>query len=89
MAFVYDQLINVDEEGVIPGARIGTASALTEYQHGPPVTAPTGFAPYNAGRRRTRRFVWEEMDALTYQSRSTADPTDYDEWTEWEEMLRR
>ena len=45
------------------GKVIGTASALTDYQHGPPTAAPTGFTAYNAGPD-ARRLVW---DALTYE----------------------
>ena len=65
------------------GARIGMPSAITEYHHGPPAAAPTGLTPYYAGPD-VRRLVWDEMDALTYELRYTADPTD-DEWTDWDE----
>ena len=64
------------------GKVIGTASALTDYHHGPPTAAPTGLTAYDAGPD-ARRLVWDEMDALTYESRYTADATDDDEWTEW------
>ena len=67
------------------GKVIGTASALTDYHHGPPTAAPTGLTPYDAGPD-ARRLVWDEMDALTYESRYTADPTDDDEWTEWKPL---
>ena len=69
----------MDIEG---GARIGMPSALTDYHHGPPTAAPTGLTPYDAGPD-ARRLVWDEMDALTYELRYTADPTDDDEWTDW------
>ena len=64
------------------GKVIGTASALTDYHHGPPTAAPMGLTAYDAGPD-ARRLVWAEMDALTYESRYTADPTDDDEWTDW------
>ena len=65
------------------GKIIGMPSAWTSYHHGPPTVAPTGLIAYNAGPD-ARRLVWDEMDALTYQSRYTADQTDDDKWTEWE-----
>ena len=67
---------------IVGGARIGMPSAITDYHHGPPTAAPTGLTPYDAGPD-ARRLVWDERDALTYQSRYTADPTDDDEWTKW------
>ena len=70
-------------QGIEGGARIGTPSALTDYHHGPPTAAPTGLTAYDAGPD-ARRLVWDEMDALTYELRYTADPTDDDEWTDWE-----
>ena len=78
----YYQEDSDDEMEGMQGKVIGTASALTDYHHGPPTAAPTGLTAYDAGPD-ARRLVWEEMDALTYQSRYTADPTDDDEWTEW------
>ena len=65
------------------GERIGMPSALTEYHHGPPTSAPTGLMAHNAGPD-ARRIVWNEMDALTYELRSTADATDDDAWEDWE-----
>ena len=61
---------------------LGMPSPWATYHHGPPTDAPTGFTAYNAGPD-ARRLVWDELDALTYQFRYTADPTDDDEWTEW------
>ena len=74
-----DSDVDMDEN---QGKVIGTASALTDYHHGPPTAAPTGLTAYDAGPD-ARRLVWDEMDGLTYESRYTADPTDDDEWTEW------
>ena len=34
-----------------------------------------------------RRIVWAEIDGLTYELRSTADPTDDDAWTDWDEAM--
>ena len=39
---------------------IGTASAITDYLHGPPATAPTGFTAHNAGPD-ARRLVWDKV----------------------------
>ena len=59
---------------------------MTDYHHGPPTAAPTGLTAYDAGPD-ARRLVWDEMDALTYESRYTADPTDDDEWTDWTDAM--
>ena len=67
------------------GTVIGTASALTDYQHGPPATAPTGFTAHPAGPD-ARRLVWDAVKGTTYDTRYTADATDDDEWTDWKEM---
>ena len=64
---------------------IGTASALTDYQHGPPTTAPTGFTAHPAGPD-ARRLVWDAVKGTTYDTRYTADATDDDEWTDWKVM---
>ena len=63
---------------------IGTASALTDYQHGPPATAPTGFTAHNAGPD-ARRLVWDAVKGTSYDTRYTADATDDDEWTDWKD----
>ena len=64
------------------GKVIGTASALTDYHHGPPAAAPTGFTAYDAGPD-ARRLVWDAVAGLTYEVRYTADATDPMEWTAW------
>ena len=69
---------------LLQGKVVGKPSALTDYHHGPPTAAPTGLTAYDAGPD-ARRLVWDEIDGLTYELRSTADPTDDDEWTDWEE----
>ena len=61
---------------------IGTASAITDYQHGPPTAAPTGFAAYPAGPD-ARRLVWDAVKETFYDTRYTADATDKDAWTDW------
>ena len=71
-----------DIDDVTP-AVIGSPSALTDYHHGPPTAAPTGLTAHDAGPG-ARRLVWDDMDALTYELRSTADATDDDAWTDWE-----
>ena len=63
-------------------AVIGMPSAVTDYQHGPPATAPTGFTAYPAGPD-ARRLVWDAVTGTTYDLRYTADATDDDEWTDW------
>ena len=63
---------------------IGDASALTDYQHGPPTTAPTGFAAHDAGPD-ARRLVWDAVKGTSYDTRYTADATDADEWTDWKD----
>ena len=65
------------------GAVIGKPSATTDYHHGPPTAAPTGLMAHDAGPG-ARRLVWDDMDALMYESRSTADATDDDAWTAWD-----
>ena len=67
------------------GKVIGTASGLTDYQHGPPTTAPTGFIAHNAGPD-ARRLVWDAVKGTEYDTRYTADATDDDEWTDWKMM---
>ena len=73
----------VDEPDV--GAVVGTASAVTDYQHGPPTAAPTGFTAHNAGPD-ARRLVWDAVKGTSYDTRYTADATDDDEWTDWKVM---
>ena len=70
------------EADPIVGAVVGTASAITDYQHGPPTAAPTGFAAYPAGPD-ARRLVWDAVKGTSYDTRYTADATDDDEWTDW------
>ena len=60
-------------------------SAITDYQHGPPVSAPTGFTAYNAGPD-ARRLVWDAVTGTSYELQYTADETDDDAWTDWKEM---
>ena len=67
------------------GERVGTASDITDYQHGPPTAAPTGFAAYPAGPD-ARRLVWDVVKGTSYDTRYTADETDDDEWTDWKVM---
>ena len=66
-------------------AVIGDASAITDYQHGPPTAAPTGFTAHNAGPD-ARRLVWDAVKGTTYNTRYTADSTDDDAWTDWTMM---
>ena len=67
---------------------IGTASAMTDYLHGPPA-APTGFTAHNAGPD-ARRVVWDDVTgAVSYDHRYTADETDDDAWTDWEMFHER
>ena len=70
---------DVDDDAVV----IGTASAITDYQHGPPSAAPTGFDAHPAGPD-ARRLVWNVVKGTLYDTRYTADATDDDEWTDWE-----
>ena len=63
-------------------AVIGAASALTDYHHGPPTSAPTGLVAHDAGPD-ARRIVWDTEAGLMYDLRSTADATDDDAWTAW------
>ena len=67
------------------GKVIGTASDLTDYQHGPPTAAPTGFTAHNAGPD-ARRLVWDAVKGTDYDTRYTADSTDDDAWTDWKMM---
>ena len=69
-------------KAVDQGKVIGKPSALTDYQHGPPASAPTGLTAYPAGPD-ARRLVWDTEKGLTYELRSTADATDDDAWTDW------
>ena len=68
----------------VVGAVVGTASDITNYQHGPPTAAPTGFDAHPAGPD-ARRLVWDAVKGTTYYTRYTADATDDDAWTEWDE----
>lgn len=69
---------------IVGGARIGMPSATTDYYHGPPSDAPTGLAVYNAGSDALR-IVWDDVEnAAMYELRYTADPTDDDEWEDWD-----
>ena len=79
----YYQMDSDDDTTGDQGKVIGKPSALTDYHHGPPTAAPTGLMAHDAGPD-ARRIVWEEMDALTYELRSTADATDDDAWEDWE-----
>ena len=74
-------------QDVIPGKVIGTASALTDYHHGPPA-APTGLMAHDAGPD-ARRLVWDEGDRgrLMYELRYSSDPTDDDEWEDWDPAM--
>ena len=67
------------------GKIVGMPSAWTSYQHGPPTVAPTGFTAYPAGPD-ARRLVWDVVKGTSYDTRYTADATDDDEWTDWDEM---
>ena len=59
-------------------------SATTDYHHGPPSDAPTGLTAYNAGPDALR-LVWDDVEnAVMYELRYTADPTDDDEWEDWD-----
>ena len=71
-------------EEIEDGARIGMPSALTDYLHGPPASAPTGLMAHNAGPD-ARRLVWDKVTgAKGYELRYSSDPTDDDEWTDWD-----
>jgi hypothetical protein len=75
----YDQDGGDDSDGAV----IGMPSALTDYQHGPPASAPTSFAAHPAGPD-ARRLVWEKVTgADSYELRYSSDPTDDDEWEDW------
>ena len=50
-----------DIDAVTPWVVIGTASDLTDYHHGPPTAAPTGFDAHDAGPG-ARRLVWDDVD---------------------------
>ena len=72
-------------DGEIAGERVGSPSALTDYLHGPPASAPTGFAAYPAGPD-ARRLVWDKVTgADSYELRYTDDATDDDAWTDWDD----
>ena len=77
----YYDSVTVSEEAMV----IGDASAITDYQHGPPTAEPTGFAAYNAGPD-ARRLVWDAVKGTSYDTRYTADSTDDDAWTDWKMM---
>ena len=77
----YDSASDTDDDAMV----IGDASAITDYLHGPPTTAPTGFAAYPAAGPDERTLVWDAVDAApSYELRYTADATDADEWTDWD-----
>ena len=79
----YDEDLDPDSEIDDPApVVIGSPSAVTDYHHGPPTAAPTGLMAHNAGPD-ARRLVWDDVDGLTYELRSTADATDDDAWTDW------
>ena len=79
----YDEDSDDDTTGN-QGAVIGDESAITDYLHGPPAAAPTGFAAYAAGPD-ARRLVWNEVTgAASYELRYSSDPTDDDEWEGWD-----
>ena len=74
----------------LPPRSSASPSDITDYHHGPPAAAPTGLAAYDAdGGPDARRLVWDEIDGLTYESRYTADATDDDAWTDWEDGHER
>ena len=81
------------DDGSTPGddaVVIGDASAITDYLHGPPATAPTGFAAYPAAGPDARTLVWDAVTAAkSYELRYTADATDDDEWTDWDGAFER
>ena len=79
----HDSTVDADDDGEAEGAIIGSPSALTDYHHGPPSTAPTGFIAYPAGPD-ARRLVWDAVSGLMYELRYTADATDPMEWTMWD-----
>ena len=69
------------------GKVIGDESDITDYLHGPPATAPTGFAAYPAGPD-ARRLVWDKVTgAASYELRYSSDPTDDDEWEGWDPAM--
>ena len=64
----YQQDSDATEDGD-QGKVIGSASALTDYLHGPPAAAPTGFAAYPAGPD-ARTLVWDKVTgAASYELR--------------------
>ena len=81
----HDAMDDADEQMPIEGGeRVGSASALTDYLHGPPAVAPTGFDAHPAGPD-ARRVVWDDVTgADSYQLRYSSDPTDDDEWEGWD-----
>ena len=81
----YDEDGGGTVDGADVGKVIGTASALTDYQHGPPTAAPTGFTAHPAGPG-ARRLVWDAVKGTTYDTRYTADATDDKAWTAWKGM---
>ena len=83
----YDADLDPDNDiDDITPAVIGSPSALTDYHHGPPMTAPTGFTAYPAGPD-ARRLVWDAVPGLMYELRYTADATDPMEWTAWDDAM--
>ena len=79
---------NTDPDGMPStddAAVIGDESAITDYLHGPPATAPTGFAAHLAGPDALR-LVWDDVTgAKSYELRYSSDPTDDDEWEGWDD----
>ena len=73
----YDSNVVTEDSAVI-----GDESAITDYQHGPPTAAPTGFDAHPAGPD-ARRLVWNVVKGTLYDTRYTADATDDDAWTKW------
>ena len=62
----YDEDLDPDSEIDDPNpVVIGDESAVTDYQHGPPASAPTGFTAYPAGPdARTARLGCSDRDVL-------------------------
>ena len=63
--------------------RHGRAS-ITDYQHGPPSAAPTGFDAHPAGPD-ARRLVWDERDGAGTMTRGIP-PTPADDEAEWDRL---
>ena len=81
-----DEATDLDGEA-IEGTRIGKPSALADYLHGPPASAPTGFIAYDADDvgPDARRLAWDKVTgADSYELRYSSDPDDDDEWEGWD-----